>query len=404
MKHLKILIFLFLILLCVVSCSENKEKIVYEDTSDIYSSTNIKETIEQENIYLNQEFDEKRYKKVVDFVNLYFKNKELTKNNLKLLFLKATAKEKLAEKLNRKKNKWAYRIAKKYKYKIKKNKIYYDFRDYKIIWKRFPNTSYGKDAFEKYYGSLQSNKNKIKSLESFLSKRDIIDYKIKLFNLYLYEFLKKNNYYKPLTKLFHELKDERNINNERILINYIVALYINKKMDFSNFVSDIRKISNKNNIYGCVANYLLGEHYLGVNKLDTAKEYFLKAKDKKIKKFKIPLVIKFSENIYDLKQLKKNILDKLKLVKAIVKYNSKYKHSTKKGIISGERVRLRSKPQVLRKNVITTLNYGEKVIIITKSSEKKEIENEKYYWYKVELMDNTSGWIFGKYITLLTVY
>ncbi len=399
MKRVYILV--ALIFLYVYNCDKNKK-----DDSKINNSatniaqTNIIESVEQELIYISQEFDEGNYQNIIKFVNKYFKENKLNKSNLKLLFIKAKASEKLVKRLKKSKSKNRFKIAREYNLIDNKGRISYSYFDYKKIWEEYPETSYGKDSFSIYYAHLSDRKAKIEALEEYLDNVDNQGYQFKLFDLYMKEILQnnKNKYYSKLKKIYKKLKK-----NGRVKLDYIlISKYLNK-IDEDEFNEELDNIIKKEKFYSKVAEYIKGENFITEFKYFKAKEYFNKVRNNKSKFKKLPLYLQIKENIKGKEDFYNNIMDKYKVAKEVIKFALKYKKSKNKGIITGLSVRLRSKPEVKRKNVITTLNYGEKVIILKRSKDMVEINKYKNYWYKIELMNNKTGWIFGKYITLISV-
>ena len=68
-------------------------------------------------------------------------------------------------------------------------------------------------------------------------------------------------------------------------------------------------------------------------------------------------------------------------------------------IVNDSRVRIRTEPN-LNSNVWGYMNKNYKVIIKDKSAEAFTIDNETWYWYKVESKIYPDGWVYGKYLDI----
>lgn len=71
----------------------------------------------------------------------------------------------------------------------------------------------------------------------------------------------------------------------------------------------------------------------------------------------------------------------------------------KNAVLNDTNVRLRIKPN-LNCDTWVNLNKGTKVKIKDKSSEKYEINGEKWYWYYVDIENYPDGWVYGKYLDI----
>ena len=65
--------------------------------------------------------------------------------------------------------------------------------------------------------------------------------------------------------------------------------------------------------------------------------------------------------------------------------------------VAGEKVNLRTGPGI-QYPVSHQVSYEEGVFILQKSVSKTKIGTFSDYWYQVEKMDSTTGWIFGQYL------
>lgn len=359
----------------------------------------------QEYILISYEFEKKNYAKVIDFINEFFDKNTLNENNLKILLLKIEAKEQLLQEINKKNRKTRKNTAKKYHFKMKNNKIFYNYEELRAIWEKFPGTSYGKDAFHKYIENIDDYKEKVNSYEEFVD--NIKDKKLKnklrfeLSDLYLQNSIDlKGKKAEKLSNLYEKLLKTKYKND--ILINSLILKYkITGNKTY--YKREITTLLSEKNSNGMIANYLLADIAFINNNLDESKKYFKTAK-KKFKYFKeddnIPLLFAQLERIYDptVNNLKSAVDKKIYLIEKLLKYKKSFKNKNI-AYISGERVRIRKKPIISKQNIINTLNYGEKVMIIKRNDKKEKIDGEENYWYHIQLVDNTIGWVFGKYLS-----
>ncbi len=403
MKNLfKIILIIAFISLLISNCKNNDSNNSLSKMSGYAGYTN---NGGQEYILLSHEFEKKNYAKVIDFINDFFDNNPLNENNLKILLLKIEAKEQLLQEINKKDRKTRRNTAKKFNFIIKNSKILYNYEELRTIWEKFPKTSYGKEAFQKYVKNIADYKEKVNSYEEFVD--NINDKKLKnklrfeLSDLYLQNLIDlKGKKAKKLSDLYEKLLKTEYKND--ILINSLILKYKitgNKTI----YKREITTLLSKKNSNGMIANYLLADIEFIDNKLDESKKYFKNAK-KKLKYFKeddnIPLLFTQLERIYDptVKNLKSAVDKKIYLIEKLLKYKKSFKDKNI-AYIAGERVRIRKNPIISKRNVINTLNYGEKVMIIKRSDKKEKIEDEENYWYHIQLIDNTTGWVFGKYLS-----
>lgn len=73
----------------------------------------------------------------------------------------------------------------------------------------------------------------------------------------------------------------------------------------------------------------------------------------------------------------------------------------KKANCNDNRVRLRLKPD-LNSQTLAFFNKDDCFIIKDRSAEKYEIDNESWYWYKVDNPNYPDGWIYGKYMDFIS--
>jgi len=76
------------------------------------------------------------------------------------------------------------------------------------------------------------------------------------------------------------------------------------------------------------------------------------------------------------------------------------------GIVTGDRVRVRTKPTTVKSKTIGYANAGDKVVILDKSIKKAKIGTMENHWYRIKYNDVKDewsnniieGWIFGYYV------
>ncbi|MBU1077560.1 MAG: hypothetical protein KKH98_09725, partial [Spirochaetes bacterium] len=340
------------------------------------STTGFTNEADQEYMLLSQEFDKNNFEKIIGFIDSYFKKNRLEEENLKLLLLKTKAKEKLLKKLNNHPNKKTFQQAKKYNFKVKDDRIIYLYDELSSIWKEFPTTTYGKDAFFKHMESTTDLNRKSASYETFIEQvkdpelKNRLQYELS--EVYLNNLISfKSKDAEKLNELYIRLKNSEY--SDKIIFNALILQYkvTGNRESYKEQLKTFQKIKT---FKGVLANYLLGESEFIDNNLSEAKESLLQAK-KMFKHVKgsesIPLLIAQLEHHTDnsLNNLKSSIKDKIDLIEKIKRYQDSLTDK-KMAFITGERVRVRKDPSISKKNIMTTLNYGDKVTIIRKSDEK----------------------------------
>ena len=370
-----------------------------DTSSETSSFTN---SMDQEYIHISSELDRGNYTRVIDFIDDFFNKNSLDEDNFKILLMKVDAKEKLLKELNKRGGKEKDSKAKKYGFTKRKNRIYYDYKELKMIWKEFPNKACGMDAFNKYINNSDA-KEKMNSYEKFPD--NIKDKKVKnrlrleLSDIYLPGLVDfKGKKAKKLLKLYNKLLNTEYRNS--IIVNSIILEYkITKNRD--NYKKEVAALLNERNAVGMTANYLMGELEFIEADYKEAEDCFKRAKSmlKYVQKEDAPLLLRELEYFQgeSAEYLKISISKKIRLIEKLLKYDETLK-GKKIAFITGERVRIRKDPVIVKQNVISTLNYGDKVTIVKRSEKMEKLENENNYWYKIQLIDNTTGWVFGKYL------
>jgi len=394
--------FTYILLLISLLANHCRNKNSKDSLAAIAGSTNAGN---QEYILLSHEFEKENYPRIIEFVDNYFDKNKLNKNNLKVLLLSVQAREKLVKKINTSIISSRKDLAKKYGFQYKNNKALYNYKELKTIWQKFPNTTYGKEAFIRYIENLNDQKEKVNSYEQFVD--NIKDKKFRnrirfeLSNLYLKDLIDlKGKKAKKLSDLFDKLLKTEYY--DKVIANAFILKY-NISGNFNYYSREIEKLLNKNNINGMIANYLNGDLLFAEDDLKKAKNYYktAKKKTKYIKgKNEIPFIFLKLGHISDAtsRGIKSAIDKKIMVIDKLEKYRKIFQNK-KIAVIAGERVRLRKDPSLSSKNIITTLNYGTKVSILSQGDCMENIESENNYWYRVQLADNTIGWVFGKYLS-----
>ncbi|MDD5067269.1 MAG: SH3 domain-containing protein, partial [bacterium] len=155
-----------------------------------------------------------------------------------------------------------------------------------------------------------------------------------------------------------------------------------------------------------LALYLLGDLSFIENNLDDAKKYYQEArqelKGRMEKKTQDNMIIGLGNFSGErLENVRFNLDRKMKLIEKMLGYRRNFVNRNF-AIINGERVRIRKNPVITRNNVVTSLNYGDKVILLSRGPEREKVEGDENYWYQIQLMDNTTGWVFGQYLIFFT--
>ena len=73
------------------------------------------------------------------------------------------------------------------------------------------------------------------------------------------------------------------------------------------------------------------------------------------------------------------------------------------GIITGDKVRVRTKPTTKNSETVVYVNKGDKVVILGKTDKKEKIGSMEDYWYQIEFNENgimRQYWIFGNFVKL----
>lgn len=364
--------------------------------------------IGQELLFINQEMAKKNYDNVVKFIDEYFKKNDITVTNAKLLIDKAEALKKIINYANKKDYKNRKEIAKQYGLKIKNKQLYYDYQEYKDIWKNVPDSKIGRESFVIWLSYLEDNDSRIAYLEKFLDKvKDEVDLKMQLANLYMDKIgLKKDKYIRKCLLLFSDIAKTANDDKDKSVawINSIILQYLNDK-NIEKFKNNLESYSASLNIHKSVKYYLLSEilfmkGHLKESLSDLRQAMRFLKKDKSGDDEVPMMLVKIKEIPEKSKDaLKYSIEKKSNLIQTIIEYRNSIKNE-KIGYIIGSRVRVRKSPLINKNNIITSLNTGDKVIIVKTSDTLELIKGKKDYWYQVKLKDGTYGWIFGKYITI----
>jgi len=411
--------FYFLVFLSLFTlffnCSKNQDK-------------EIKLSLKDPSIVQIQDlFDNQKYNSFFKAVKSYYNS---TNNDKKAtpLYLKAKAFEKISQVLNstNKKNMRLYAPYKKFF--RKQNKTYiYSGEAYYDIFTKFPKSSFAKQAYTKYiqlYYPFNSHisktavQNYIKIIQKLTTEKKIDKKKLQalqkdllLSYRYLCGFEEINKSSLPInSKYFKQLlsfsdKIIKKSHDTFLLIpaydsQLMIFLWTNNKKKLFEFAKKIIKNFPDNKI-------ALIPYYIRANAFYTENNFTQSLSDYKntlkiLNKNSFPDTILRSYNINqdNLKHFKQDIHKKIKVISANLAYNSAIKNHNI-GIITGDTVRLRSSQNIeSSKNVIATLNTGDKVVILKKSEKKNILEGYNDFWYNVKMFNGQTGWIFGKYLLI----
>lgn len=409
--------FLFFIALSTLffNCSKNQDK-------EIKLSLKDPSIVEIQELFKNQ-----KYEKFFKAVNFYYKS---TNNNKKAtpLYLKAKAFEKIGQILNstNKKNRNLYHRYKKFF--RKQNKTYiYSGEAYYDVFTKFSKSAFAKQAYTKYiqlyypFGSHISKtavQNYIKILQK-LSNDKIIEKK-KFHTLqedllrsyrYLCGFEEINKSTLPVnSKYFKQLfsfsdKIIKKSHDTSLLIpaydsQLRIFLWTNKKKLLFEVTKKIIKNFPDNKIALMPYYIRANAFYIKNNFTQSLSDYKNALKILNQNSFSDTILKSYNIKQDNLKHFKQDIHKKIKVISANLAYNSAIKNHNI-GIITGDTVRLRSSQSIeSSKNVIATLNTGDKVVILKKSGKKTILEGYNDFWYNVKMFNGQTGWIFGKYLLI----
>lgn len=360
--------------------------------------------VDQEYLMISQEFDAKNYAKAIDFVDRFFKENSLKEDTIKLLLLKARAREKLRETLTDSRR---HRdLVKKYAYQVSGGRVRYLFEEYRKIWQEFPDTEYGKAAFRHTVEAVTNLKERIADYEKYIrlvkDSRHARELKYELSRLYL-KGAGESRYASGLLKIYKGLL--KTSYHDDVLLNYHLLKY---RMDrnLKAYRSGLEVLVKEKRKNFPLALYLLGDLAFIENHLDRALEYYRRAgegfKDLDEKNLTEGLIAGADGRGRSFLSRAGGRLDRK--IKLIDRIQAMRKNLVNRNfaVINGERVRVRKTPALARNNVITSLNYGDRVILLSQSEKKEKAEGDEDYWYSIQLTDNTTGWVFGKYLIFFT--
>jgi len=72
------------------------------------------------------------------------------------------------------------------------------------------------------------------------------------------------------------------------------------------------------------------------------------------------------------------------------------------GTITGDKVRVRTKPTTTNSETVGYVNKGDKVTILDKTSKQEKIGSMEDYWYKIEFDGSKQGWTFGHFVKIVS--
>jgi len=69
------------------------------------------------------------------------------------------------------------------------------------------------------------------------------------------------------------------------------------------------------------------------------------------------------------------------------------------GMVTGEKVRVRSKPS-RNSAIVTSLNAGALALVLSQSGASENLGSGRHWWYQVKLRNGVTGWIYGEFLFL----
>ena len=101
----------------------------------------------------------------------------------------------------------------------------------------------------------------------------------------------------------------------------------------------------------------------------------------------------------NLKEADKTVMEELKLRISDKTVFLRNTYLPEKGKINDTRVRLRTEPN-LNCETLLLLDKGLEVKILERSKNKFTIDDEDWYWYRIETKSGKIGWVYGKYLDI----
>lgn len=385
---------------------------------------------------IKEKFSSKEYYELCELTEDFYKIKKNIKYSVPL-YLKASSiyeKTSYLNSLLKKNNKSAKSEAKKWKkfgINYINNRFIYSGNDFIEYIKKYSDSPSEKDARFKlitlYSGNSFINKKEIKENSEKLIK-NIPDYIDKypddenIESMFLtlikaYQAI-AGNYNLFSTKYFNHTKFNQKYIDDAINIidkyspqfksEFIPGLTFIKAFLF-HFYKDT--IDNALSIYkeiifkypkshaASLSYYYMGEIEYINNNIDSALSNYKNAYTR-IQKRPINKLSDYSIYSYpNISAFISKISKKIEFIETQIKYGEEIKNA-QIAVVYGLNVRIRKKPVISKKTIITTVNTGEKVIVNLNSRKSDTIDSMNNYWYKVRLRNGIEGWIFGEYIIL----
>ncbi|GEM_PF-5416495 len=219
------------------------------------------------------------------------------------------------------------------------------------------------------------------------------------------------------TNLFNEKDIKPYIKDLDSLSDAVIGYSDNKKLVLSALMTKIHLYRYKNQAdkahevmekvikdfgnekYAAFVHAWLGDYHYIRGDLSKAKKSYSKA-DRLFSSSSYPLdeLRMMVPGMNDFEQKKSKISKMINLIQSEMDYE-RFIQNSKRAIVVADNVRLRqTKEAVSSKNVITTLNTGDKVVFLRRSEEKVFLDGATDYWYLVRLRNGNEGWIFGKFL------
>lgn len=398
-----------------------------------------KELTDQSLLAIQEEFESGKYEKVLTAIDQY-KNSLETNSRAKMYQMKAESLEQIAATLTRKMpktNKTAYvknALSKYASYDIgyQNGKFTYFGSDYKKIY----------DAQDQRSGSLAFRKKHLSLNDPFLSGsspenaalirfEDLAKKQLKYltdenhftskekaeFSEILLDAFLKIAFGQPSTNdrktgfnksVFPELEksaqavwensDRKAMKAKALAVQLNLSMMKNRTDRAKELMDQLVK-DFPSDRYSAFAHAWLGDKHYVRAELGKAKASYQAAE-------KVFSTLGFTSEIWDpvfpevrdVEQFRSRVGKMLRLVQSEIEY-AKFINNSKLAVVAADNVRLRKTMEAKSsKNVITTLNTGDKVLQVKRSDSKETLEGTTDYWYYVRLRNGNEGWIFGKFL------
>lgn len=377
-------------------------------------------------IAVKVEFEAENYDRVLKLADSYYRS---TNEKTKIpgpLFLKGRALEKIVEAPE------GYDPADYIKYglSLQGDRYVYDGRDYRKVFEEYNGSGFAQESYRRF---LDLN-------HPFQSKNFSDDKQIRFYLKLLDKYFWKNPYAEKFLG-----KDQK----EDIISSYLdswvqLAGFLNKEQDlnkrfFSDLIKACRTVRSNSKNRDTVLRSHFAEFYILLQSGDdfslqekinriialypgekpSAYIWYLQAnhfyieekKQEALKSFRRAYSVAKGSGLTDedlnkyflydcsgVHSFLRDIRRKTELIETEEQYRKMLnRHDI--AVVTGNNVRLRETRDVDdKRNIITSLNTGDRVICLQRSEEKEDLGGYKDYWYFVRARNGSEGWLFGKYL------